>query len=369
MSPSPDSMGDMTDGTDLDTLIIGQGLAGSLLARELLRCGERLLVVDNNHANASSTVAAGLINPITGKRLVKSVGVDHCLPHALALYHELERELGRPLLHARPMLRLFGDDAQREQWQTRRHQQGYAPYMGEVFSAEQLPHGICPGHGAGLQLQTYYLDTLPLLLGLRQQLQQRGAYLCDEFAPDALQWREEGIFWCDRRVGRVIFCEGYRAMDNPWFSWLPFQPAKGEFLSLQSETPLPDVIINNGGWLMPREEGHYRLGASYDHRRLDSEPTEAAREQLLAMLPRLLCPAPSMQVSAQQAGVRPTTSDRQPFLGVHPRHPGLYIFNGFGSKGSLLIPWHVQLMCRYLLQDEALPPDVDVARYRDSCGD
>ncbi len=54
-----------------DFLIVGQGLAGSLLAWELMQRGAKVLIVDNGMPNASQ-VAAGLINPITGMRFAKT---------------------------------------------------------------------------------------------------------------------------------------------------------------------------------------------------------------------------------------------------------------------------------------------------------
>ena len=54
----------------VDYLIIGQGLAGSLLAWELIQRRCSVVVVDNGNENASQ-IAAGLINPITGMRFVK----------------------------------------------------------------------------------------------------------------------------------------------------------------------------------------------------------------------------------------------------------------------------------------------------------
>jgi hypothetical protein len=42
----------------------------------------------------------------------------------------------------------------------------------------------------------------------------------------------------------------------------------------------------------------------------------------------------------------------------------LAIFNGFGSKGSLLIPWHVERFVASLLDATPLPLSIDVARYR-----
>jgi glycine/D-amino acid oxidase-like deaminating enzyme len=64
-----------------------------------------------------------------------------------------------------------------------------------------------------------------------------------------------------------------------------------------------------------------------------------------------------------EVGVRPATRDRQPFLGVHPQHQHLAIFNGFGAKGSLMIPWFSQQMCHYLLHHQVLSDEADIRRF------
>ena len=52
----------------IDFLIVGQGLAGTLLAAELEGRGQSIQVVDNNYPRAASKVAAGIMNPVTGRR-------------------------------------------------------------------------------------------------------------------------------------------------------------------------------------------------------------------------------------------------------------------------------------------------------------
>ncbi len=349
----------------VDSLIIGQGLAGSLLAWQLRSRGERVLVVDNDYASSSSTVAAGLINPVTGKRLVKSVGVDACLPRARDTYRRIEQQLGIELLVEKPMLRLMHSREERERWQRRQQDPAYREYLGELVDAAQLPPPISASHGGGWQRQTAYLRTSQLLHSLREWLQQRGGYLKAQFHHQELKLQSGGVRWGELTARRAIFCEGYKGAANPWFHWLPFQPAKGEFLTLRCSDTLPDCIINSGRWLMPRGGGLYRVGASYDHQQLDEATSVEARQMLLAALPGFLSPAPHFEVIEQQAGVRPTTSDRQPFVGTHPHHSQLLIFNGFGSKGSLLIPWHTERFADYLCDGAALPEAIDVLRYRE----
>ncbi|MCW9089535.1 MAG: FAD-binding oxidoreductase [Gammaproteobacteria bacterium] len=348
---------------DIDTLIIGQGLAGSLLAWELAHHNERILVIDEEHAGAASTAAAGLINPVTGQRLVKDAGVDDYLPLAHQRYRALEKLLGRRLLVEKPMWRLLRNEKERQVWQTRSEDAGYRDYLGEWLESEQLQPPFVAPLGGFVQHRTAYLNINALLEGVRDYLVETGRYRPQRFDYDALVLEDEQVRFDGIRCGRVIFCEGYRAIHNPWFNWLPFTPAKGEILSLRFEQKLPDVMINAERWLIPRGNGEYRLGATYEHQQLEEGVTAAARQTLLDALPRILVEPHPYRVTGQQAGVRPATTDRQPFIGMHPRWPQLGIFNGFGSKGSMLIPWHATAFADALHCDCPLPIGCDIRRH------
>ena len=69
----------------------------------------------------------------------------------------------------------------------------------------------------------------------------------------------------------------------------------------------------------------------------------------------------------KKVGVRPGTKDRKPFLGRHPYHPQLAVFNGFGAKGSLMIPWYSQHFSQYLLGKGEIFSSADIKRYVDVC--
>jgi len=348
---------------DIDTLIIGQGLAGSLLAWELAHRNERILVVDDEHASASSSAAAGLINPVTGQRLVKTVGVDDYLPCAHKRYRVLEKILGRRLLLEKPMWRLLRTEKEQELWRKRKQDPEYADYLGAWLDRAHLEPPFVAPLGGFEQRNTGYLDTNALLDAIREYLLETGRFRPQRIDYGMLHLEEEGVRFDGISCARVIFCEGYKATQNPWFNWLPFAPAKGEILSLRFEQQLPDVMVNAGHWLMPRANGEYRLGATYEHEQLDEVCTEQARETLLKALPNILQRPQPYKVTGQQAGVRPATQDRQPFIGLHPKYEQLGIFNGFGSKGSLLIPWHAETFADALLCECPLPIECDLRRH------
>src|SRR6188768_1512417 len=100
-------------------VIVGQGLAGTALAWALLRRGRRVLVIDREGGGSSSRVAAGLITPVTGKRLAKSWRWDELYPAAVAFYRAIEAETRSAFFHQRPALRLFANEAERDEFRRR----------------------------------------------------------------------------------------------------------------------------------------------------------------------------------------------------------------------------------------------------------
>ncbi|HXB33647.1 MAG TPA: FAD-dependent oxidoreductase, partial [Puia sp.] len=64
----------------VDVLIIGQGICGTFLSRELDRAGLSYLVIDEKRPDSASLAAAGLVNPVTGRRFVKTWMIDELLP-------------------------------------------------------------------------------------------------------------------------------------------------------------------------------------------------------------------------------------------------------------------------------------------------
>lgn len=342
---------------NVDYLIIGQGLAGSLLAWELMQRGCKVLVVDNGIQSASQ-VAAGLINPVTGMRLVKTQGVDFLLPAAKKVYSKLAAYFGQDFYIEKPMLRLFASENEWQQCQKRVTNPDYQNYLDACYKT----HGVLETpFGYAVQKQTGYLLTRPLLAALKAFFIANGSYrqvvfnaLDIELAP-CLRWQNIS-------PRKIIFCQGYQDAQNPWFNGLPFQPVKGEILTLEHSIQLTDDILNFGHWLIPLSSNQCRVGATFDHKNLTTEATEQGKTELLQACKRISNALSLATVTQHQAHVRPCTLDKQPFIGCHPEHSGLAIFNGFGAKGSLQIPWYSQHFADRLLNNSPLSPDCNILR-------
>lgn len=337
----------------VDFLIIGQGLAGSLLAWELIQRNCRVIIVDNGNESASQ-VAAGLINPVTGMRLVKSTDVDTLLPVAKHYYARLADVFQQDFYLEKPMLRLLRGDSEFKHAQKRLNDPAYQPYLGRLHPPETKLNNVASPHGFIEQKQTGYLLTRPLLNCLKAFFIAKQCYSAADFNAEDIQLKPE-LRWRDITPKQIIFCEGHLAAQNPWFSWLPFQPAKGEILTLEHAIELPDNIVNYGNWLIPLNNRTIRIGATFDPENLDTLPTEQGKAALLTALKTVSTPLMSATITSHQANIRPCTLDKQPFIGAHPKHPQLAIFNGFGAKGSLQIPWHVRHFANSLI-GHALPP-------------
>lgn len=343
----------------VDYLIIGQGLAGSLLSWELLKQGSSIHLLDNQQENASQ-IAAGLINPVTGMRLVKSNDIDTLLPCAKQTYQELSQFFQQDFYIEKSMQRIIRSDKERLKFQQRTQDNSYLEYLEpDIKSASSLikaPLGII------LQKQTGYLLTQKLLNCLKIYLQEKQSYQGVQFEYQDLQFNE-GISWQGITAKKVIFCEGYQATHNPWFKYLPFQLAKGEILTLTSQQVLPTDMLNYGRWFIPLSKYQFRTGATFDNIVLDTKPSLQGKNTLLAALTQIMPTLDSATLVSQQANIRPTTLDKAAFIGQHPKHQNLYIFNGFGAKGSLQIPYYTQHFVQHLLHQTPIASQVNCQRY------
>ena len=69
------------------------------------------------------------------------------------------------------------------------------------------------------------------------------------------------------------------------------------------------------------------------------------------------------EVVDHKAAVRPTVKERRPFIGIHPNHKQIGIFNGLGAKGVLLAPFFASHFSEYLLGKTELMKEIDVKRF------
>lgn len=342
----------------IDYLIVGQGLAGSLLAWELLARKKKIIIVDNAKQNAS-LVAAGLINPVTGMRLVKSTNVDSLLPFATHFYQQLSAFFKLPFYIEQSMLRILRNDKELQLSKKRLLQPEYQKYLDRITPSNALIHS---NFGLLTQKKTGYLLTKPLLKTLKEYFISINAYIHSEIDYADIKI-DATLKWKGIQAKQIIFCQGHLGINNPWFSALPFKPVKGEIITAATHQPLYPSMLNFGHWFIPLDQSQFRLGATFDRENLNTTPSSNTSEILLKSLKQVYPSLPTTTLLSHEAGIRPATHDRQPFVGSHPTENKVIIFNGFGAKGSLQIPWHCKILADHLLNKTPLPIECDIQRY------
>lgn len=338
---------------DFDVIVVGQGLAGSALAWSLTWRHQRVLVIDRAEAVTSSRVAAGLMTPITGKKLVPSWRWDRFWNAATNFYRRVEQQTSSSFFYPQRILRLFASPLEQQYFAKRLDSEfvGLVEQPKHLVNADQFDvplGGFEMIEGGRLAVQAY-------LAASRKHFESEGAFLTADFSADNdIELTVNGLriprFGISAR--RLVFCQGFNATSNPWFQNIDFKPAKGEILTLRISDLKEERIVSNGVWLMPIGNGLFRAGATYEWSELNSVPTNAGREEICQRLREFL--RLPFEIVSHDAAVRPILRHYYPVVMVHRDHPQLGYFNGLGSKGSLQSPWLADHFAGVLLGEHSL---------------
>ncbi|MEL7297476.1 MAG: FAD-dependent oxidoreductase [Pseudomonadota bacterium] len=343
--------------TDTSVLIIGGGLAGATLAWQLRDRGWRPRVIDSATPGRATTVAAGLITPVTGKKLKPEPNFASLLATANAHYRDVASNSKREFLAVRPAIRRLDTAQAQAAWRPadtslRALAQPYeTPPV--LRNAANFPVIRMPDAAR--------LDTSRYLQAVKQRLGedwieanvQDTAIACDT---DEVQIPALGL------SGRfAVFSRGWRDHDNSWFSELSWRPAKGQLIRISAPALNlgATTLHGNGLWLTAEENDTYLAGATYSWDNFEEGPTNSDTQQLIEKLGSLI--NSSFSLLDAQVGVRPIVAGRKPVIGVSHRHPRVWLLNGLGSKGSLYAPTVAKHLIAAMLDQQPIPEMFDLS--------
>lgn len=344
-----------------DYLIVGAGVAGSLLAWHLQELHASVLLVDRPNPAAASHVAAGIINPVTGRRIVKARYVDEIIAHARLFYTGFEQKLGVRVFSDFPILRIFRSNDERALWEQRCTRPDYAPSMGNIIHTDALPTALHTPFGAGEILGGGWVQLAALLPALHHNLAHTNLALENAVTPQDIYWNGLYAEWNGITAKRVVFCEGWRGSNNPLFSFLPFLPSYGETVVFSAPALHTNAILNADVHIVPLGNHLFKAGATNKWNITDEVPSEEGKRELMEKISAVL--TTSYQIVEHAAGIRPSIADRRPVAGVHLQYPHIGILNGLGSKGVSFGPWAASHFAHFLVYGEPLPPFIDIARF------
>lgn len=345
----------------VDYLIVGQGLAGTLLGHFLEQAQQSILFIDNHHKGAASKVAAGIINPVTGRRFVKSWDIDRFFPFAKTTYQNIENLLDIECWTDQQIVRALSSPGEENTWLSRSSFPEIQPYVIAQADEDTLKSRVVPPVSwmelkGGAQVK---IDEL--IYSYSTYWKAKGAIIQAPFNYEKLKLTHDGVSYDEIKAKRIIFCEGHQGRFNPWFSNLPFEVSKGEVLQLH----IPDLeyskLLKYKLMMAPLGEHLYWWGSNYGWQPADDLPTSEGKKALLDAAAKVF--DTPFTVKQHLAAIRPTVKDRRPFLGVHARHAQILIFNGLGTKGASLGPYWANEMKEFIINKQPINPQVDIKRF------
>ena len=232
-----------------DTLIIGQGICGTMLSWFLHKAGKSFLIIDDDNANAASKVAAGIINPVTGRRFVYSWMIDIVMPFAVQTYHDMAKFFDQPLVAQKDIIDFFPSPQMLNAFATRLtendtylHSYPDQNHFNQFFNYDFVFVQISPA---------YISDISGLISNWRHYLSTKNLLLEERFDNNLLAVEKDSVNYQNITASKIIFCDGINSSNVSWFNALPFSPSKGEMLLIESEELTNEHIFKKGLMLAP----------------------------------------------------------------------------------------------------------------------
>ena len=345
----------------VDFLIIGQGISGTWLSYYLKKEDRSFLVIDDHDQHASSRLAAGVINPVTGRRHVEVWMAGEILPFSREAYSEMGIELGIRAISEKSIIDFFPSAQMRVSFDQRVRER--SDYVFDLVPPSWFHDTFQFDFGCGEIRPVYIAHLENILPAWRSELVLNNLLLEESFEYEHLEVKNEQVRYKNIIASHIIFCDGQQSADSPYFNRLPFAPNKGEILLAEIKDLDPAHIYKKGMMMVPLEEkGLWWIGSSYQWEFEDTLPTAAFREKTEALLKSWL--KVPFTITDHLAGIRPATLERRPFVGTHPAYYRIALLNGMGTKGCSLAPYFAKQLSDLLCANKPILPEADINRFR-----
>lgn len=343
----------------VEYLIVGQGIAGCCFAHKLLKEKKSFLVIDQGTQNSASRAAAGIVNPVALKRLILGWRANDFLHYNTSFYKEIASLLGKGYCSSLPIHKLISSEEDLLFWKNRSKQVELSTYLTEKLLSPEAAYL----HKSILKIaevkQAYRVNVAALLKDFRAFLINN--HLLEETAFKADDMSAPYIFR-NYRFDHLVFCEGAKGIKNPFFPKLPFGLNKGQIITINNTTISEESILKKQVFVMPSYKPfHFKVGATFswawENDLPEKDKTLIIKEKLSQML------SVDFSIVKEEAGIRPATRDRRPFLGESSIQKNYFIFNGLGSKGCLMAPLLAEELFNHIEYGEKLNKEADIKRF------
>jgi glycine/D-amino acid oxidase-like deaminating enzyme len=349
---------------ETEVIIVGQGLAGTWLSWWLHKADVNFKLIDQPDPNSASMRAAGLINPITGRRLVTTWMIDELMPFASKAYQEIGEFLNGIFIEETSVIDFFPNVQMLQAFQKRYEEDPVYLVSGE--DREKFANKFRYDLGWGAIQPCWLVNVEKILTAWRNWLIDQDLITESIFDLPKLKQYSEHVEYSDIQARYIIFCDGKTSSRNPYFKKLPFALNKGEGLLVEINELFENKVFKKGMSLVPYSGNIFWMGSSYEWTFEDDQPSENFRKNAEAWLQHFL--KMPYKILEHFAAIRPATLERRPFVGFHPLHPRIGILNGMGTKGCSLSPYFAKQLVDTILGQGTIDPLADISRFEKILG-
>ncbi len=337
-----------------DVVIVGGGIAGTATAYYLGKAGIKTTLIERDSVGShASGFAYGGLSPLGGAGIpgVMAEIAQETMRLHFELAQNLPEETGINMeFRQRPSLALAFTDEEVEKlkaplaWQ--QAQPGYKVQWLDKAGAKAVEPRISDETLAAVYIEGGAdVEPYRMTLALTRAAENMGMTI--------RHGRVAGLKWSGSRVAGVVLENGEVACDQvvlamgPWSAdageWLkmpiPVRPLKGQIIRLKAPGPPLECSV---GWqknyATTKPDGLLWTGTTEEEAGFDENPTQAARDQIIESLLKILPCMAEAELAEHTACLRPLPADEWLLLGSVPNCEGVYMCTGAGRKGILLAP-------------------------------
>ncbi len=347
-----------------DVLIVGGGIIGCSLARELARVLPRVVVVERGLVGCgSSSAAAGILSPALATTPSPVSELSHA---SAALYEEWVRELaadggGEVGFQRNGILEAWLDAAEAEQHRQTLAENRVPGRLAEWLTPEEFrtrEPAVKPAvAGALFYPDGAQVDAARLTRAVATVAERAGVEIREQEPVQSFEL--EGEYVAEVRTANEKYRPGVVVITaGAWSSTvleaagisLPGHPVKGQVLLAECRvSPVRVPLFVDEAVFVPRPDGTLALGVTVEDAGFDERVTLDGLRTILNRACALVPTLGSLRLLRVWAGLRPATPDEAPYMGLVPPLRNLWVSTGHFRKGILLAPLCARWMAQSIL--------------------
>jgi glycine oxidase len=355
-----------------DVAIVGGGIVGLVCAWRARLQGLSVTLLERDHVGGgTSHVAAGMLAPVSevefgaaGRRVLElGLRSAEMWPRFAG---ELEEAAGADVgLLRTGTLVLARDEDEARELERRlafRRSLGLRAERLRASEVREREPGLAPTVRLAIEApDDHSVDPRLVLAALHRACKTSGVIVREHAAVESVELDEHGGRAIGLRLhgGERVMAAHIVLAAGPWtgqIEGLPLdaqirvRPVKGQILRLRDPAGpglLSRVVRFEGGYLVPRADGSYALGATVEEQGFDLSPTAGGVYELLRDASELVPGIDQLRIEELSVGLRPGTPDNVPVIGCGVLD-GLIWATGHHRNGILLAPLTAELVLETL---------------------